>query len=202
MRLRRTAAWIVLLLVCLGQPPCLKAAGPETAAPDPRVEVVQDEKNRQYFSDLKVSTHDGRELRFYSDILKGKLAVISFFYVNCPTAQPALVTLFKLQKRLAERLDKDIVLLSISVEPEKDTPEAVREYAHKFNPRDGWLFLTGDADDITWINRRLGNSGRLPEGHIRLFLLGNLNTGHWMKMVATAQEIALVNGLNSLASKE
>ena len=163
---------------------------------------AQNEKNRQFFTDLKVMTHEGEELRFYSDILKDKLVVISFFYTNCPTAQPVLVTFFKLQKRLEERLGREILLLTLSVDPEKDTPEIVREYARKFNPKKGWLFLTGSESNMEVINRKLGNTLRLPEGHLRLFLLGNMKTGNWMRMIEGAPEIALVNGLNSLASEE
>ncbi|NIR14008.1 MAG: SCO family protein, partial [Desulfobacterales bacterium] len=62
------------------------------------------ENNRRYFTDLKVITHEGEKLRFYTDILKDKMVVIGFFYINCPTAQPPLMTFFRLQKKLGDRL--------------------------------------------------------------------------------------------------
>ena len=52
------------------------------------------------------------------------------------------------------------------------------------------------------INQKLGNTNRLPEGYLRQFLLGNLKTGHWMKLVETAPDVALAMGLNSLESKD
>ncbi len=52
------------------------------------------------------------------------------------------------------------------------------------------------------INRRLGNTFRLPEGHLRQFLLGNLKTGHWMRLVERAPEMALAMGLHSLEADE
>jgi protein SCO1/2 len=165
-----------------------------------RAELSREEENRRFFTDLEVVTHEGETLRFYSDILKDRLVVISFFYTNCPTAQPALVTLFRLQKKLKGRLGNDVFLLTVSVDPEEDTPEVVRKYARNFNPKKGWLFLTGKQANINEINRRLGNTRlRLPEGHLRLFLLGNLKTGHWMRLVETAPEIALEQGLRSLS---
>ena len=124
--------------------------------------------------------------------------MISFFYTNCPTAQLPLSTFFRLQKRMGDRLGRDIVLLTISVDPENDSPEAVREYAKKYNPRKGWLFLTGSEKNMGVINRKLGNTLRLPEGHLRQFLLGNLKTGHWMRLVESAPEKALAMGLQSL----
>ena len=92
----------------------------------------------------------------------------------------------------------DILLLSISVHPENDTLEVIREYAKKYNPQKGWLFLTGSEKNMEVINRKLGNTLRLPERHLRQFLLGNLKTGHWMKLVETAQDLALAMGLDSL----
>ncbi len=198
----KSLLWLIVFLVaCLWVPSSLAIANPE-AKSSPGTDLSQDEENIRYFTDLKVQTHEGEELRFYSDILKDKLVVISFFYTNCPTAQPTLATFFRLQKRLGNRLSRDIVLLTISVDPEKDTPDAIKEYARKFNPQKGWLFLTGKSKNLEVINRRLGNNGRLPEGHQRLFLIGNLRTGHWMKMVETAPEIALAQGLHSLTLED
>jgi len=176
------------------------AAEEATPKAHAKTETSPDERNRRFFTDLKVITHEGEELRFYSDILKDKLVVISFFYTHCPTAQPPLVTFFGLQKKLGERLGRDTMLLTISVDPENDTPEVIKEYSRKFNPQKGWLFLTGEEKNMDVINRRLGNTLRLPEGHLRQFLLGNLKTGHWMKLVESASDMALAMGLLSLES--
>ena len=203
MRVKPVLGLIIIAAVWLvAAPPQVFAGRQASAATESETDRLQDEKQRRFFTDLTVITHEGEELRFYSDLLKDKLVVISFFYTNCPTAQPALVTSFKLQKRLRDRLGRDILILSIGVDPEKDTLEVVREYAKKFNPQKGWLFLTGSEKNMGVINRKLGNTNNLPEGHLRLFLLGNLKTGHWMKMVETAQDIALAMGLDSLESED
>jgi protein SCO1/2 len=190
------AAWLV------AAPPQAFAGRQAAAAVEPRTDASQDEKNRLWFTDLNVTTHEGKELRFYSDLLKDKLVVISFFYTNCPTAQPALITSFRLQKRLRDQLGRDVALLTISVDPENDTLEVIQKYAGNFNPKKGWLFLTGSEKNMAVINRKLGNTLRLPEGHLRQFLLGNLKTGHWMRMVDSASDIALAMGLRSLAEDE
>ena len=183
-------------------PPQVFAGQQAKAATEPQTEALRDEKARKFFTDLTVITHEGEELRFYSDILKDKLVVINFFYTDCPTAQPVLFTSFKLQKRMKERMGRDIMILSISVDPENDSLEAVQAYAKKFNPQKGWLFLTGSERNMGVINRRLGNTNNLPEGHLRLFLVGNMKTGHWMKLVETAHDLALAMGLDSLESED
>ncbi len=162
---------------------------------------AQDEENRRFFTDLKVITHEGQELRFYSDLLKDKVVLVSFFYINCPTAQPVLTTNFRLQGMLEERLGKELFLLTISVDPEKDGPDAIREFAGKFNPRPGWLFLTGKKENMDVINRKLGNTLALPEGHLRMFLLGNPRTGHWMKLPETAPPMGVADGLRALLAE-
>lgn len=194
---------LFLLTACVWWAPAQVIAADEATAKVPaKTETSLDEKNRRYFTDLKVITHEGENLRFYTDILKDKMVVIGFFYINCPTAQPPLMTFFRLQKKLGDRLGRDTMLLTISVDPENDTPEAIKEYAEKFNPQKGWLFLTGNENNMNVINRRLGNTGSLPEGHLRQFLLGNLKTGNWMKLLETVPDIALSMGLHSLESDE
>ena len=59
----------------------------------------------------------------------------------------------------------------------------------------------GDSASFV-INRRLGNVGRLPEGHLQLFLLGNLRTGHWMRMIESAPAFAIAEGLRTLLNEE
>jgi protein SCO1/2 len=191
---------LVLLLVCLtGVFP--KTSAQQGPVVTPRQGLSQDEANRDYFTDAQVITQEGQRLRFYSDILRDKLVLINFFYTNCPTAPPGLARLFKVQGLLGEELGKSVLLVSISVDPERDSLEALQKYVWKYNPKKGWLFLTGNAEALDLINRRLGNALRLPEGHLRLFLLGNLRTGHWMKMLESAPPSSIVEGLRSLATE-
>ncbi len=157
-----------------------------------------DEKGRRYFTDLTLLTHEGREVRFYSDLLKDKLVVINFFYTHCPTAQISLITLFKLQKMVGNQLGETIHFLSLSVDPERDTLKAVQEYASRFNPKPGWMFLTGKPDHLRTINLRLGNRNPAPEAHLQVFLLGNLKTGRWMRLPETAPPFSVAEGLRTL----
>ncbi|WP_368860798.1 SCO family protein [Desulforhabdus sp. TSK] len=125
---------------------------------------------------MEVITQDGERLRFYSDVLKDRVVLINFFYINCPTAPPGMIGLFRAQKPLGDELGKDIFFISISVDPENDTPQAVKEYASKFNPPNGWIFLTGSKNGMDLINRKLGNRLSLPEGHIQNLLNGTAGT--------------------------
>lgn len=86
--------------------------------------------------------------------LKGKIWVADFFYTTCPGPCPMLTSrLSDLHKSLAGH--PDVRLVSISSDPEKDTPEVLRAYAKQFGASDRWLFLTGPKADIY----KLANEG-------------------------------------------
>jgi protein SCO1/2 len=178
--------------------PFSAAVAQDSTPAGPDAGISQDQANRDYFSDVEVITQDGERLRFYSDVLKDRVVLINFFYINCPTAPPGMIGLFKAQKLLGDELGKDIFFISISVDPENDTPQAVKEYASKFNPPKGWIFLTGSKNGMDLINRKLGNRLSLPEGHIQNFLMGNVKTGNWMRMLPSAPPAAVAEGLRSL----
>src|SRR5665213_1268842 len=79
---------------------------------------------QQYFTDVRLVTQDGHSVRLYSDLLKDKVVVINTFFGTCTGSCPRMAsTLSALQERLGDRLGKDVFLLSISVDPENDTPQ-------------------------------------------------------------------------------
>lgn len=198
--------WVIQTIIGLGivaftvgaQPAVAELAGPKNVA-----EVNDHErKRREYYTDLKLVAHDGREVRFYSDLLKDKTVLIHFFYVNCKTtAARQSKVLSDLQPLLGERLGKDIFLVSITVDPTVDTPDRVRDYARAFAPRPGWTFLSGKKENVDWINYRLGNYTTNPESHAAFFLLGNLRSGHWLKNQPETKAKTLAEQLIMLADE-
>lgn len=79
--------------------------------------------------------------------LQGKVWVADFFYTTCPGPCPMLSSRFsEVQKALGD--EPNVRLVSISVDPEKDTPDVLKTYAERFHASDRWLFLTGPKDAI------------------------------------------------------
>jgi len=88
------------------------------------------------------------------------------------------------QKKLGDRVGKDIFFYSISIDPEHDTPEVLKAYMEKFNVGPGWTFLTGKKDDIIFLGRRLGlytDPSVNADGHIPHLLIGNEAIGQWIR---------------------
>jgi len=139
-----------------------------------------------HFPNVELITQHGKKVRFYDDLIKGKVVAIELIYTtckyNCPLETARLV---QLQKLLGDRMGKDVFFYSITIEPEHDTPEVLKEYAEKYHVGPGWLFLTGKEADIKLISRRLGldslPNGNDPDGHTPSLLIGNEATGIWMK---------------------
>ena len=79
------------------------------------------------------------------------------------------------------------MLISITVDPEHDTPARLRAYAQQVGAHPAWRFLTGSREDVDRALRRLGQRPDTREGHSNLFLVGNDRTGLWKKLLGLAQ---------------
>src|ERR1043166_9318792 len=156
----------------------LYLAGPTPAAAD------NARWGANYFPNVVLTTQDGVKVHFYDDVIKGKSVVIDLIYTSCVDSCPLeTARLAQVQKMLGDRVGKDIFFYSISIDPKRDTPEAMKEYADTYHAGPGWLFLTGKKEDITQINKKLGFQDPIPgdrDGHSAHLLLGNEATGQWL----------------------
>jgi cytochrome oxidase Cu insertion factor (SCO1/SenC/PrrC family) len=92
-----------------------------------------------------------------------------------------------LQDRLGAQLGSKVFLLSLSVDPQNDTPERLKTYAEKFHARPGWIFLTGDPDNLQFALNKFGQRVERREDHFNLFIVGNEATGLWKKVLPMHQ---------------
>ena len=135
-----------------------------------------------YFTNAEVVTHEGKTLRFYDDLIKGKKVVVNFIYLNCVDICPLSTSrMAQIRQRLGEAVGRDVFIYSITMEPEHDTPELLNAYADAFGAGEGWLFLTGKPDDIKLIRHRLGDRSRTLSEHRNDLVLGNDETGDWSR---------------------
>lgn len=149
------------------------------AAPQPE---VAPSPAQGYFGDTLLFDQDGREVRFYSDLIRGKIVIMDFIFTRCAGPCPILSATFaKIQKHLGDRLGKDVFLLSFSVDPDYDTPARLKEYAERFDARPGWSFITGSRENMEIALTKLGQWVEEPDNHQVLYILGNEHTGLWKK---------------------
>ncbi|QEH38561.1 hypothetical protein OJF2_71640 [Aquisphaera giovannonii] len=137
---------------------------------------------RNYFTDTTLVDQDGRRLRLYSDLIRGKVVVVHPFFTSCKGSCLVMAdALTKLQDRLGDRLDRQVVLLSLTVDPATDRVPQMAEYARRLKARPGWHLLTGEKKDLEQVERRLGQYVESREAHSTTIVVGNEATGLWLK---------------------
>jgi protein SCO1 len=155
-----------------------------------------------YFPNLPVVTQDGKTLRFYDDVIKGKQVVISFIYTNCPDICPLTTARLALVKdQLGDAMGRDVFFVSMTVDPENDTPERLKAMADAFDTGPGWLFLTGKPEDIRAINSKFGNRSPLLSEHKMEIVLGNDVTGDWQRDTPFGEIASVVYNIRGMNPK-
>ncbi len=135
---------------------------------------------------MELTTHNGKKVRFYDDLLKGKKVAVAVMYTSCSAECPLITArMVELRKAMGEHVGKDVFFYSISIDP-WDRPEVLKEYAGKFGAGGpGWEFLTGNEDDIKLITKKLGLSRMSDrdnkDGHTASLMVGDVASGQWMR---------------------
>lgn len=185
----------------------LLAAGPglaaDGAAPDPAAEAAREEKARAWFTDTVLTDQAGREVRFYADVLRGRTVCLSFQFTECREACPLIMArLGKVRRELGEAFGRDVHFVVLSVDPEHDTPEALRRFAKVHAAEEpGWTYLTGSRAAMKAVLSRLGTWVEDPSDHTTAFVAGNARTRHWTKVRPDLPPVAVAELLRELAEE-
>ena len=98
--------------------------------------------------DLILTDNTGKRISLRKLLQTDKPVVVNFIYATCTTICPLLSMGFiDLQRELGDKTD-DVLLVSITIDPEHDTPEVLDAYRKKFGGKPGWVLLTGSRIDI------------------------------------------------------
>lgn len=143
---------------------------------------------RDYFPNVVLQDQDGRDLRFYDDLLRGKVVSINFVYTTCTDVCPLdTAHLREVQRLLGDRVGRDVYMYTISINPERDRPADLRRFMRTYDVGPGWTFLTGSPEDVQLLQRRLGVrpvDARNVRDHDTSIIVGNERTGQWIKRSA------------------
>ena len=173
-----------------------------SAAPPADHGSLSGQTGAAWFTNVALRTHDGRTVRFYDDLLRGKIVLINFIFMACGDICPSMTqNLVSVQERLGSRLGRDIFMYSISLDPEHDTPEMLKAYAEALGVGPGWLFLTGSPADIELLRHRLGFVWSDPlrdadrTQHIGVVRIGNEPLHRWTMCPGLANPAAIVRSV-------
>jgi protein SCO1/2 len=159
-------------------------------------------RGRMGLPNVALTAHTGQTLRFYDDVVRDKLVVITMMYAGCNnTCPPSTQNLVRVQELLGDRVGRDIFMYSITLRPEQDSPQDLADYAKLHRVKPGWLFLTGGRDDIELLRRALGFYDPDPkidgrEGrHVGMVRIGNEAIGRWGMSPALAEPRQVVSAI-------
>lgn len=161
---------------------------------------------RRPFPAVSLLDQDSRPHRLYEDLIKRRVVVINAAYAECAGVCPLAVQNLKTVHRLmGDRVGRDFDMLTISLNPLRDTPERLRTYmAREGVPSQGWTFLTGAPADIEVTRRRLGFYDLDPaidadrRQHTGMLAIGNDRYDWWCMTPSLAKPAVIVAAIDRM----
>ena len=139
---------------------------------------------REYFTDTVLVNQYGEEVRFFSDVLKDQVVAINFIFTNCQGACPVITEKLKAARSaLGDEFGGSMRFISISIDPARDTPAAMKRFQEQHQADGDWVFLTGEKANLDNVVKRLGQYFPEVEEHSTLVIAGNVAEQHWMKIM-------------------
>lgn len=189
-------SFVVLMLMVLlqGVVPSYRGQhrshGPAKAPPPTDVTKLNEQPRRSGRVELPLKSfaipdsslldQNGKKVKFYTDLVKGKVVVISFFFTKCNDVCPMLGrSIAKLKTRLGKRLGRDVFLISVSKDPVNDTPEQISKWVKEYGASSGWTLLTGEPSVIKQLLWDFGGEQLGQTNHESILIVGNDRTGVW-----------------------
>jgi protein SCO1 len=189
----------------LGAPLASSLAAQAVAAPQ---RTMSRAAQSGFLPNVPLVTHTGQKVRFYDDLIHDKTVLFNFFLVNCSEGRCPIATanLRQVQTLLGERMGRDVFFYSITLQPENDNPQVLREYAEAFDVQPGWLFLTGKKKDIEILRRAQGYVDIDPvrdadlTNHIGMARYGNDRLERWGAVSVSSQPSNIASTFQWLTS--
>lgn len=165
------------------------------AAPTPREGFGREVKVN--VPDVWVTTQDGRRVRFYTDLIKGRRIAVGFFYTTCTFICTRHGEFFsKLQTALGERLGEEVFLISVTMDPLTDTPAKLDRWARTYRRKAGWTLVTGSVDELSRVLKVFtGNTAGPRDDHSSFFYIADDRTGSWQLIDTLAPPAAVADKL-------
>lgn len=181
--------------MALTKPSAQPKAEPETAATTESLPSMK-------IPDAEIYDQFGRELHFYSDLVKDKVVAINFVFTTCTAICPSLTATFRRVQQEAAARGLKVQLISISVDPTTDTPERLKDFAAKFKAEPGWTFVTGEKTRIDSVLQALGAAVANRNDHTPMMLIGNDASNYWTRAYGLTSPAKIVDILADAAKRK
>lgn len=144
---------------------------------------------------------DGKKINLRSLLDSGKPVIVDFIFTTCTTICPVLSAGFSnLRTQLGEEAGK-VQLVSITIDPEHDRPEQMKEYLARFNAAEGWEFLTGSRDDIGKVLKAFDAFVVDKMSHQPLYILRGPRSDEWVRIKGLIRKSDLLKEYRKVENK-
>ncbi|AKT37624.1 SCO family protein [Chondromyces crocatus] len=189
MRVHRSEALVVVAALCTASSGCreepapLAHAVPQADATEPfEAKVTVAPAVGVVVPDEELLDQDGQAVRL-QELARDRVLVVNFVFTACTTICAPMTRIFaKLQGELGDALERDVRLVSISLDPAVDTPERLTRFAEPYERRKGWSFLTGSREKVYRVLDGLGGRVPMPAQHTPVTLIGSAGKGRWTRI--------------------
>jgi len=150
--------------------------------------------------DVTLIDDEARPVRL-REVLGGEPVMVNFIFTTCQAICPVMSRIFaRVPRELGADAEK-VRLVSITIDPEHDTPSRLREYARRFGAGDRWRFLTGSAQDIEAVERAFDAYRGDKMNHEPLTLLRSTPQGPWVRLDGFASPAELAREYERVAAR-
>lgn len=137
--------------------------------------------------DVTLVDQDGVRHRFVSDLIAGRIAVVSFVFTGCTTiCSPVGANMGALDALLGGQIGSRVSLLSVTLDPFNDTPERLAKWRGQFDDKPGWRLLTGDPDEVDRVLYAMRQSKTDIAQHDAFLWVGDPRTKTWTRVSSLA----------------
>jgi protein SCO1 len=150
--------------------------------------------------DVDCLDQNGKRLRFHSDLVKGKVVVISFIFTRCTAMCPIIGEgVARLQTALGDRAGRDVQLISVSTDPVTDTPEKLKAWGARLKAKEGWTMVTGEKAEMDRLLKVLTGGVSGNKTHEPLLLIGNEATNVWKESYAYESPARIIQQIDRVS---
>jgi protein SCO1/2 len=151
------------------------------------------------YDDSVLVDQAGKSMKLKSEVMADRIVVLNFVYTTCTTICPVLTaSMVRVQNDLDAKARDDVRLVTISVDPARDTPARMKEYGDKLGVKPGWVWLTGPTGRVNEVLKGFGAYTPSFEDHPPLILVGDARSGQWTRFFGFADPKDVIAKVNEL----
>jgi protein SCO1/2 len=142
--------------------------------------------------DVALRDQNGKVVHLYSDLIRGNPVVMNFVFTSCTTICSPMGANFG---ALQSKVERDVRLISISIDPGVDTPERLKRWSAQFQRGPSWTLLTGSRENVERALKALGAYTPNRFSHAPMLLVGDGQTNRWIRangLVAPSEVVKMI----------